>query len=258
MDAELSGKQLAQRLGWAASKVSRLEHGGQTATVGDIDALAAILGLPAGVRDELVEDLRSLRVEYATWRRQLRSGFAPRQRVAQILDEGARTMRDLQTAVVPGLLQTADYARAVFSGLAELQGQRDVEAAVHERLRRQEVLYQPGRDFRFLLTEAALRARVGSTGTHRGQLDRLLVLAGLAGVELALLPFAAQVPTTPDHNFVLFDERLVLIETFHAELALRDPDDIALYGRLFEIYWAAAERGEAASALITRTALDLR
>ena len=57
-----------------------------------------------------------------------------------MLEENATTLRELQTAVVPGLLQTADYARAVFRGLAALQGQRDVESAVHERLRRQEVL----------------------------------------------------------------------------------------------------------------------
>jgi transcriptional regulator with XRE-family HTH domain len=256
-NADLSGKQLAERLGWAASKVSRLENGRQTATAADVRAWGEALGLSDAAREELVDDLRSLRVEYATWRRQLRAGFAPRQRVSRLLDEGATTLWTLQTAVVPGLLQTADYARVVFHGLAALQGPRDVEAAVHERLRRQEVLYRPGRDFRFLLTEAAVRMRLCPAGVHRAQLDRLPVLAGLTSVRIAVLPWTAELSASPDHNFVLFDDRLVLVETTTAELAIREPDDIVLYARLFELYWEASVQGEQASALITRIALEL-
>ena len=237
--------------------MSRLENGNQTATAADVRAWARALGVSDEVVDELVDDLRSLRVEYATWRRQLRAGHAPRQRVGQVLEANTAAVRDLQTAVVPGLLQTADYARAVFRGLAVLQGQRDVEAAVHERLRRQEVLYQPGRDFRFLLTEAAVRTRLCPAGVHRAQLDRLLVLSGLESVRVAVLPWTVELAVSPDHNFVLFDERLALIETTTAELAIREPDDIALYARLFELYWEASVQGEQASALITRIALEL-
>jgi len=256
-DADLSGKQLAELLEWPASKVSRLENGKQTATAADVRAWASATGVPAPMCDELVDDLRSLRVEYATWQRQLRGGFAPRQRVGRLLEEGTATVRNLQTAVVPGLLQTADYARAVFRGQALLHGQRDPEAAVHERLRRQEVLYRQGREFRFLVTEAALRMRLCPATVHRAQLDRLLVLAGLATVQVAVLPWSVELPMSPDHNFVLFDDRLVLIETTNAELAIRDADDIALYARLFELYWDAAAHGEQASALITRIALEL-
>lgn len=257
MDAGFTGKQLAERLGWAASKVSRLEHGTQTATVADIDEWTTVLGVPIEVHDDLIEDLRSLRVEYATWRRQLRSGTAARQRVSGILEEGAESVRNLQTAFIPGLLQTADYARAVFRGLAELRGQRDIEASVHERSRRQEVLYQPGRRFRFLITEAALRARVGTPGTHRMQLDRLQGLMGLETTQLAVLPWSTELVTPPDHNFVLYDDRLVLVEAINAELAIREAEDIALYAKLFEYYWGAAVQGEQASALITRIALEL-
>ncbi len=256
-DADISGKALAERLEWPASKVSRLENGRQTATAADVRAWADVLGVAEVVRDQLVEDLRSLRVEYATWRRQLRDGFAPRQRVAGLLEDGTSSVRNLQTALVPGLMQTADYARALFRGLAIVQGKRDIEAAVHERLRRQEVLYQPGRQLRFIVTEAALRARIGSAGVHRSQLDRLLVLAGLEAVSLAVLPWTVELPTPPDHNFVIFDERLVLVETINAELAIREAEDVTLYAKLFELYWASGLQGEQASALITRIALEL-
>jgi Domain of unknown function (DUF5753) len=237
--------------------VSRLENGKQTATTADVRAWAAATDRPATVRDELIDDLRSLRVEYATWQRQLRGGMAPRQRVSRVLEEGATEVRDLQTAVVPGLLQTVDYARAVMRGLDVLRATRDVEAAIHERLRRQDVLYGHGRMFRFVLTESAVRTRFGTPAVHRAQLDRLLVLAGLQTVELAVLPWTAELPISPDHNFALFDDRLVLVEMTNAELAIRDPEDIALYRRLFDLYWEAAAHGQQASALITRIALEL-
>jgi len=237
--------------------VSRLENGKQTATASDVRAWTEALDVSGVAREELVDDLRSLRVEYATWRQQLRAGFASRQRVGGFLEPNASTMRDLQTAVVPGLLQTADYARAVFRGLSALQGQRDVEAAVQERLRRQQVLYEPGHDFRFLLTEAAVRTRLCRAGVHRAQLDRLLVLAGLESVQIAVLPWSVELAVSPDHNFVVIDDRLVLVETTTAELAVRESDDIALYARLFERFWEASAHGAHASALIARIALEL-
>ena len=237
--------------------MSRLENGKQTASVADVHAWAGALSVPEAARGELIDDLHSLRVEYASWRQQLRNGLAPRQRVGRLLDEGATTLRAMQTALVPGLLQTPDYARAVFHLLAALHGSRDVEAAVHERLRRQDLLYQPARDFRFLITEAALRARLCPPGVHRAQLDRLLVLSGLESVQLAVLPWTAELPKATTHSFDLFGDRLVLVETINAELAIREPDDIAVYARLFELYWEAAAHGEQASALITRIALEL-
>jgi transcriptional regulator with XRE-family HTH domain len=257
-DADLTGKELAERLGWPASKVSRLENGRQTATVADVQAWTSATDVRPETRDELIEDLRSLRVEYATWQRQLRGGFAPRQRVNRLLEDGTTTVRIYQPALVPGLLQTADYARAIFRGLASVHGSRDIEAGVNERLRRQEVLYEPGREFRFLVTEAALRARHCPPGALRAQLDRLLALAGLATVQLAVLPWSADLPALVMHGFDIFDDRLVLIEAVNAELAIRERDDIALYARLFEMYWEVAAHGEQASGEITRIALDLK
>ena len=257
-DADLSGKLLAELLGWPASKVSRLENGRQTATVADVEAWARALDVPAAVRTGLIEDLRSLRVEYATWRRQMRSGFAPRQRAGRVLLEATKTLRAFQPSLVPGLLQTSEYARAVYRGVAEFDGgPRDVEAAVRERLRRQDLLYEPGRHLRFLLTEAALRSRLGPVAVHRAQLDRLLVLAGLDTVELAVLRWDAELPRAMTHSFDIYDDQLVLVETVTAELGVRDSEDIALYIKLFELYWNIAEHGEQASALITRIALEL-
>jgi transcriptional regulator with XRE-family HTH domain len=256
-DAELSGKQLAELLGWPASKVSRLEHGVQTASVADVEAWATVLGIDRRVRDLLVEDLRSLRVEYATWRRQTRSGLADRQRVGHVIEDGTSLQRTFQSALVPGLLQTSDYARAVFAGVADIYGKTDVEAAVRARMERQDALYLPERSNVFVVTEGALRTRIGSPAVHRAQLARLQALDSSDTVELAVLTWSSPVVRAPLHGFVMFDDRLVLVETFTAELALREPDDIALYARLFDLYSEAALHGAEATAFIARIAREL-
>jgi transcriptional regulator with XRE-family HTH domain len=257
-DAELSGKELAERLGWPASKVSRLENGRQTASADDVRAWASALSAPEELRDELVSDLRSLRVEYATWRRQYRSGLAPRQKAGVVLEHSTTRLRALETAIVPGLLQTADYARHVFHGLSELhRSPDDVEEAVRSRMRRQEALYHPERQFKFLVTEAALRARLCPPAVLRAQLDRLMVLSGMENVELSVIPADAPLLKATSHGFWIFDDSLVLIETINAELAIRDREDIALYARLFDTYWAAANHGQQAFDFIASLALDL-
>jgi transcriptional regulator with XRE-family HTH domain len=258
-DAELSGKELAGQLGWPASKVSRLENGKQTASTEDVHAWATALEVPDEVRNKLIDDLRSLRVEYAAWRRQLRAGFAPRQRAGVILSNATTQFRGLTTATMPGLLQTADYARHVFQGIAPLHaGTTDVEEAVRTRLRRQEVLYQTDRSFKILVTESSLRVRLCPPAVLRAQLDRLLVLSGLENMALAVLPSDAAVPTAVKHGFWIYDDNLVLVETIGAELAIRDQEDIALYERLFEAFWDAALHGQAAFDFIAAVALELR
>lgn len=251
LDAGLTGKELAHRLGWAASKVSRLEHGHQTASADDLAAFVMACGAGPEAQDDLLADLRSLRVEYAAWRRQFRTGFAGRQRASIPLQAATTRLRAYEPAMVPGLLQTPDYARHVFINIAALRGGApDIDAAVQARMKRQEFLYDPDKHFRFLVTEAALRYLVCPPATLRAQLDRLVVLSGLDNVELAVLPFTARLPKSPGHSFWIHDDRLVLVETVSAELSLRDPEDIELYARLFELFWEVAARGDDAIALI--------
>ena len=110
--------------------------------------------------------------------------------------------------------------------------------------------------FRFVVTEAALHARIGPPAVQRGQLDRLLVLMNLDTVELAVIPLTARLPFVMHHGFSIEDEDLVLVETFSAELQLRDPDDVALYAKIFDALWGVAEAGERAAELVRRMAAE--
>jgi transcriptional regulator with XRE-family HTH domain len=257
-EAGLNGKQLAERLGWSPAKLSKIETGKQAATADDILALTAAVEAAPEVIEELIADLRNVRFEYAAWTRQLRSGFAARQHASVVLERSTTHIRAVQPTVIPGLLQTPDYARHLVAGEMALRDMTtDAEEALRVRVRRQEVLYEPDKRLQFLVTEAALRHRPCPSTTMRGQLDRLIVLAGLDSVELAVIPFTTRLPFAPAHGFWIFDTQLVLVETVSAELSLRDPDDVALYMRYFELLWEVAEHGDAVTDAIAHIISDL-
>jgi transcriptional regulator with XRE-family HTH domain len=250
-DARISGTELAARLGWQGSKISKIEHGRQTPSIDDVTAWAQAVGGPPDLLADLLADLRAVRLEYRTWSRLLRRGTAARQRAVAPLDAATSLVRAFEPAVIPGLLQTADYAQHVLSSVVALRGTpADVPDGVRARLDRQAGLYDSSKHFRFLMTEAALRYLVCPPTTLRGQLDRLLAVAGLETVELAVLGFGARLPYPAAHGFWLYDDKLVLVDTISAELVLRDRDDIELYERVFEMLWSVAATGDAAIAAV--------
>ena len=257
-DAGLTGAALARQLGWPGSKVSKLEHGKQLPTAADVTAWVTAVGGSSDVQADLLTDLRTVRLEHRSWARLLRRGTADRQRAIRPLDHATTMLRAFEPAIVPGLLQTAEYARWVLEGVITLRGlPNDVADGVHARLDRQRILYEESKQFRFLVTEAALRYLLCPPEVLRGQLDRLLAIAGMPNIELAVLPFSKQLPYPALHGFWLYDNRLVLVDTNTAELSLRDADDVALYERLFDRLWSMAVHESEASRLVAATARTL-
>jgi transcriptional regulator with XRE-family HTH domain len=252
-DAHLTGAALAARLGWPNSKVSKIEHGRQTATIEDVTAWVAAVGGSAELLADLLADLRSVRLEYRSWARMLRRGTASRQRAVAPLDASTTMLRAFEPALIPGILQTAEYARWVLESVVRLRElPNDVGEGVKARLERQQALYDPSRHFRFLVSEASLRYLLCPPQVLRGQLDRLLVVSGLPNIELHVLPFAVQLPYPALHGFWIYDDKLVLVDTISAELALRDRDDIALYERLFAWLWEVSLAANDAPQLIVQ------
>ncbi|MFF3338000.1 helix-turn-helix domain-containing protein [Streptomyces flavidovirens] len=251
-EAGHNGKEFAERLGWQRSKVSRLEHGKQTATADDLDAWASAADAPGEAAD-LKSRLRGLESQQRSWRRQLAAGHRPVQDRYVAAYQDTRTMRGYEATVIPGLFQTPDYARHLLIQNAQLmQSPRDTEAAVQARMRRQEVLYQTGKLFRVLVWEGALHALVCPAEAMAGQLDRLVGLIGMSTVELGIVPLGAPLTLTPKHGFWMFDEERVIVETINTELQFEGADDVALYGRVWDQLNDAALYGAKAHRLIAR------
>ncbi|MFF1401060.1 helix-turn-helix domain-containing protein [Streptomyces sp. NPDC058287] len=256
-EAGLDGKSLAELLGWQRSKVSRLQNGHQTATDEDLEAWAGAVGVPEQAA-ELKARLRGLESQQRHWRRQLGAGHAPVQDRYVVEYRRTATVRGYEPSVIPGLFQTPAYARQLLVQNAELmRSPRDTDTAVQARMRRQEVLYEPGKLFRVLLWEAALHAVVGTREVMAGQLDRLVGLIGMSTVELGIVPLGAPMPLTPKHGFWIFDEERVVVETINTELQYDSADDLALYGRVWDQLDQAAAHGPKAHRLIARARVSI-
>ncbi|MFE9736523.1 helix-turn-helix domain-containing protein [Streptomyces sp. NPDC006477] len=248
----VSGREFAARLGWTQSKVSKLETGRQTATTADVRAWAEAAGQPE-VAAELEARVQGLESRTRSWRRQLAAGHRPVQDTLTVEYERSAHLRAWEGAMVVGMLQTADYARAVFTRYSELhQSVRDTDDAVRARLRRQALLYEPGRVFDIVMWEAALHAAVCPPAVLSAQLDRLASVIGLDTVRLGIVPLGAPVALPPAGGFWLYDDRLAVVEDWHAELWLDDADSIGLYGRVWARLQKSAVYGASAHRLISR------
>jgi transcriptional regulator with XRE-family HTH domain len=255
--AGLNGRQLAESLSWPPSKVSKLENGRQIPRDEDILAWTHATN-SEGETDALLASLRALEIQHAEWQRVLRAGLRPRHHELAEWDQKTQLFQVFEATVIPGLLQTAEYARARFA--ADVRGPKtpdDINAAVQGSIQRQEVLYRPDKRFHFVLTEAALRFRLCPPEAMLGQLDRLISLSQLTNVRLGIIDFTAQYATSPWHGFWLYDQDRVLVETFSAALDLRQPQEIELYGNAFARLAAVASYARSARGIINRVIDDL-
>lgn len=255
--AGITGRELAESLSWPASKVSKLENGRQAPSTRDIRDWTRITG-SEGEAQALLTSLHTLEIQHAEWQSQLRGGLRPHQQELAEIDARTRSFRVFDPATIPGVLQTAEYARARFAEGALLFGvPDDIDYAVRARMQRQELLYRRDKQFHFVITEAALRYRRSALDVHITQLDRLMSLSALPNVRLGIIGFGTRFTVGPWHAFWLRDERRVTVETFSAELNLSQPREIELYTRVFEQMATVASYRREARALITRAIDDL-
>ncbi|MFI1562768.1 helix-turn-helix domain-containing protein [Streptomyces sp. NPDC020490] len=256
----LTGRQLAQRLGWPGSKVSKLENGRQTATPEDLRAWADATGQP-GVYPELAARLAGFESHIRSWRRALANGFKPLHEGLSAEIDRTSQMWVWEESLIAGLLQTPEYASHVIQRYAELLGGAgDIEAAVRSRVQRQEWLYRSGRKLHVLMWEAGLRSLICPPSVLASQLDRLNGMIGMDTVELGVVPFTAAVKIVPANGFWVLDDRLVVAEDWHAELWLDDADNIALYKKVWKTLNESAVYGADAHNVINsaRRALNAR
>jgi transcriptional regulator with XRE-family HTH domain len=239
----LTGQQLARRLDWPGSKVSKLENGKQTAAPEDLRAWADATEQP-GVYAELAARLTGFESHIRSWRRALANGFKPLHERLSAEIERTSEMWIWEESVIAGLTQTPEYARHVIQRYAELLGgANDIEDAVRARVRRQEWLYRPRRKLHVLMWEAALRSLVCPPSVLVAQLDRLNGMIGMDTVELGIIPFSASVKIVPASGFWVLDDRLVVAEDWHAEMWLDDADNVTLYKKVWKTLRESAVYG---------------
>jgi transcriptional regulator with XRE-family HTH domain len=255
--AGLTGDRLAAQLGWPRSKVPKIENGRQMPTDADIRAWAEACGRPDATPD-LLDALSDAQAVHRQWRHQLRAGHAALQAEFDALVRGAKRIRNFEVFLIPGLLQTPDYARYRALEAVRLHDTDagGVEATVAERMRRQEVLYDQGKTFEFVVTEAAFRLLLCPKPVMLAQLDRLLVVSTFGNVTLGIIPAGTELPVAPMVGFLTVDD-MTVVETFTSADTIPGRES-AKYEQIFGELLGEAVTGEEARALITAAAADLR
>ncbi|MEU4237357.1 helix-turn-helix transcriptional regulator [Actinoplanes sp. NPDC026619] len=236
----LTGQALGDLVGMSQAKISRLENGVVAADPVDVKLLAEALGMPAGDVERVVALAESADNRLTDWN-SIQPGLADRQKQTGKIEEQATEIRVFQPAVVPGLAQTSEYARAILSALKDELDDSEiadspaaVSEAVSERMRRAEILSQPGRTFHFLLTEQVLRNRVCEPAAMVAQIARLRELAAYPNIQLRIIADDAELPVAPYHGFYVADDRWVSADLFDSSVISKGRKIIHSFRRVFD------------------------
>ncbi|WP_216900978.1 helix-turn-helix domain-containing protein [Nocardia alni] len=254
-DAGLTGRQLSELAGWHSSKVSKIEYGRQTPTDDDVRVWCIHTNSGDQVPD-LIANLRNVETAYLE---QKRMRLPHRQKHSIATEAKTSLMRWYEPMVVPGLLQTPPYAEAILRMVLDFYDDPpgDLEPSLAARLERQQVLYRGNHRFYFIIAEQVLHTPVGDPDTMLEQMDRLLTAMSLPRVVLGIMPTTADY-RTPVNNFIMFDTRMVQVETISAALTITQPSEIALYDKAFHRLKDLAVHGQDARTMIAAAMDELR
>lgn len=250
-DAGLTGKDLALRAGVAQPTISRIETGRLLPVPETVERLVEALSLDEAARGELDALLVRLRDEVS----RLKGGLAGRESANAARLRAARRVTVFQSAMIPALLQTAEYARLALAFGRDVD-EDDAAKAAAVRVEAQSLLFESGREFSFVLTEAAVRTWPGSPALMRAQLDRLAQVSTLPHVQLGIVPWSVEAPGFPLHGFTIVDDAVSVAEILTGDLTLTEPGEISIHIDTFEAFAAAAVSGDGLRELLRQISTE--
>jgi transcriptional regulator with XRE-family HTH domain len=245
----LSGSELGRRAGMSQAKVSRIETGVLNPSTADVGRLARALGADEALVEQLTHSTVIAQRRPTDWTPSP-IGLASAQRVIAEREAEVNVIRAFEPAIIHGLLQTGEYARALLS-VFQMQeiiipGQRrnpaaSVAEALAARISRQEILADATRSFHFIIMEAALSNSFCPPEDMLGQVRRLReVQAQYDNVSIRIVPAAARPMIPALHGFELFDDEIVTVDTFNTSLTSNSEADVRLYRHVFDAFAAKA------------------
>ncbi len=243
---KLSGQALGERVGMSQAKISRLETGSSAPDPQDVRFIAESLDLPSDEVERLVGLAEKTSNQLIDWHSS-EPNLSNRQLIVGRLEGPAHEVRIFQPAVVVGLLQTSEYARRMLTGLRSELADDEVansalaiSEAVAARIQRSQVLYEPGRTFYFVMTEAVFSNQVCRPTDMLAQIARVREVAALPNVNIQIIPVNAPLPIAPFHGFELIDDRYVFVDLFTPSLSSNGRRIARQYRRIFDSLESAA------------------
>ena len=265
--AGFTGEQVAERLGWSGSKVSRIETSKLGVKEGDLRLLLELYRVGESRRSDVLalarEPAKPASVENATIAA-YPAGYAE----FAYAEAEAVSIWNWEPQVVPGLLQTESYAREVMRGWFTMfrLPPAELEARVAERMRRQQLLTrdQPP-NFSAVIDESVIRRRFGDNTVMRQQLDRLAASSDMADVEVRVLPLEGYHPIgAGTFIYMQFSQQydvpfhdVVTLEHLDREYLIEDAADTYKYRVTFERLQAEALEQDESLDRIARVAREI-
>jgi transcriptional regulator with XRE-family HTH domain len=236
LERNLTVEQVAEKLLCSPSKVSRMETGQRGATLRDVRDLCRIYDLADPSQVEYLMELVREAKQQAWWQ-----SYDLDYATYVGLEQAAATLCYYQSTIVPGLMQTVEYARAMHRGSmpAEFTPER-VDELIEVRVRRQQVLTRdPPMQLRVVIDEAVLHRVVGGPAVMATQLRHLSEVAKRPNVALQVIPFGAGAHPAMENMFNIIEfgdvaPRVVYVEGLMGWLYLERGNDVARYEQVFE------------------------
>lgn len=189
----------ARRLRWSKSKLSRIESAEVQVTEANLHALLQLYG--AGDRTEYLLQLRKDSWQRGWWTAYSDAFTGP----FVALEDQATRILTWETQLVPGLLQTKEYAHALIGSLRHSENPKVIHDRVTARLNRQRILDRPDApEYRAVLDESVLRRQIGSAGITRDQLSHLVEMGRRPSISIQVMPFTAPIHPGLDGPMTLF------------------------------------------------------
>ncbi|MGQ4387866.1 helix-turn-helix domain-containing protein [Streptomyces sp. SAS_270] len=258
-DAGLTVVELAGRCGWHHAKTSRIENAKTPPSPTDIRRWCTACNAESHTAD-LIAASRDAESMYTEWQRRVRQGLRQLQDSYVKLYRSTRLFRVYSPTLIPGLVQTEGYARALLGANAQLLDvPNDAEEAAAARLERSQIIHERGHRFVLLIEEGALYYQLADGDTMAAQLGYLLTAGALPAVSLGVIPRATRERALwPQELFHVYDDTLVSVELLSAQVNITQPSEIELYLKAFEQLRSMAVYGADARALILKAIEALR
>lgn len=262
-DADLTIERVAERLMCSPSKISRLETGRRTINPRDVRDLLDLYGVPDEDREALIDLAREARQKRGWWHAY--ADALPEWFETYVgLETEASSLRTFENHLMPGLLQTTEYARAVIEAVRPSVPPDEIERRVAARMTRQDILTRNNPLHLWaILDESVLRRMVGGRGVMRLQLDHLLDMGARPHVTVQVLPFEAGAHAAEASSFAMLsfpepaDPDAVYLEDLTSSLYLEKPEDLVRYTLVFDHLRGTALSDTDSAGLIRGVAKDL-
>ena len=249
----LTVEQAAEQLMFSMSKLSRMETGHGVATPRDIRDVCSLYEVTDEAQRERMLKLAAEGKQAGWWQ----SYDLPYSTYVG-LEAEAIAISDFQSSVVPGLLQTADYARAGHEGAMPRLSSEEIERRIEAKLTRQALLGQDDPPaFSAVLDEAVLHRLVGGPAVMSAQLRRLIEAANRPKVTIQVIPFTLGAHPGVESNFNILEmpsptPGVVFVEGLVGSIYLERSEELARYRQIFERLQAIALSPKDTIALIAK------